>query len=300
MITLIEKIAEQRPTLKDISIKSYATSIRNIILKYTGVDIKNKYDYSYLHYFKNVQKFIAFLEQTNLAKSSQSTYLYAVIVLLSFDATNFKNELKEYKAIYKIKSDTLNNKPKTINENKNWTTMKELLLIQKQMATNLNKKSYKEYKNFVIISLHLLQEPRRNIARTIRVLDESVFDNMPIEDLEANFLVLCKSPFFFYGDQKNSQRNGEVVQISTELTNILLDFIKTFKIKNNQLLLSSKQGNDTMISTGAYTKILLKYLNIGASMIRKIYITEHKLLSNAPIKHMGNSTSTQYICYYKP
>ena len=129
MITLIEKIAEQRPTLKDISIKSYATSIRNIILKYTGIDIKNKYDYSYLHYFKNVQKFITFLEQTNLAKSSQSTYLYAVIVLLSFDATNFKNELKEYKSIYKIKSDTLNNKPKTISENKNWTTMKELLII---------------------------------------------------------------------------------------------------------------------------------------------------------------------------
>ena len=300
MMTLIEKIEEERPTLKDISIKSYATSIRNIILKYTGVDIENNYNDSYLNYFIHVQDFITFLENTDLSKSTQSTYLYAVIVLLSFDEINFKTELKEYKRIYKIKSDGLNNKPKTHNENKNWTTMKDLLLIQKQMKKNLNKNSYKDYKNFVIISLHLLQEPRRNIARTIRVVNEKVFDKMEIQDLEANFIVLCKKPFFFYGDQKNSQRNGEVVMINNDLKNILLDFIKTFKIKNNELLLSSKQGNDTMISSGAYTKILLKYLNISSSMIRKIYITEHKKISNAPIKNMGNSTATQYICYYKP
>ena len=300
MITLIEKIEEERPTLKDISIKSYATSIRNIILKYTGVDIENNYNDSYLNYFIHVQDFITFLENTDLSKSTQSTYLYAVIVLLSFDEINFKTELKEYKRIYKIKSDGLNNKPKTHNENKNWTTMKKLLLIQKQIEKNLNKNSYKDYKNFVIISLHLLQEPRRNIARTIRVLDEKIFDKMKIQDLDGNFIVLCNNPFFFYGDQKNSQRNGEVVMINSDLKNILLDFIKTFNIKNNDLLLSSRKGNNTIISTGAYSKILLKYLSVSSSMIRKIYITEHKKLSNAPITHMGNSTATQYICYYKP
>jgi hypothetical protein len=168
------------------------------------------------------------------------------------------------------------------------------------MEKNLNKNSYKDYKNFVIISLHLLQEPRRNIARTIRVLHEKVFDKMEIKNLDGNFLVLCNKPFFFYGDQKNSDRNGEVVMIDNNLKNILLDFIKTFNIKNNDLLLSSREGNNTIISTGAYSKILLKYLNVSSSMIRKIYITEKKKLSNAPITHMGNSTATQYICYYKP
>ena len=300
MITLIEKIEEERPTLKDISVKSYANSIRNIILKYTDVDIKKNYKYSYLNYFINVKKFIKFLENTDLSKSTQATYLYAVIVLLSFDEVNFKTQLKEYKRIYKLKGDQLNNKPKTLHENKNWTTMKDLLLIQKQMKKNLNKNSYKEYKNFVIISLHLLQEPRRNIARTIRVLDEKIFDKMEIKNLDGNFLVLCNKPFFFYGDQKNSNRNGEVVMIDNNLKNILLDFIKTFNIKNNDLLLSSRKGNNTIISTGAYSKILLKYLNVSSSMIRKIYITEHKKISNAPITHMGNSTATQYICYYKP
>tara|TARA_R110000803_G_scaffold36306_1_gene78028 strand:+ start:63 stop:965 length:903 start_codon:yes stop_codon:yes gene_type:complete len=300
MTTLIEKIEEERPTLKDISVKSYANSIRNIILKYTNVDIKKNYKYSYLNYFINVKDFITFLENTNLSKSTQATYLYAVIVLLSFDEVNFKTELKEYKRIYKLKSDQLNNKPKTLHENKNWTTIKKLLLIQKQMEKNLNKNSYKDYKNFVIISLHLLQEPRRNIARTIRVLHEKVFDKMEIKNLDGNFLVLCNKPFFFYGDQKNSDRNGEVVMIDNNLKNILLDFIKTFNIKNNDLLLSSREGNNTIISTGAYSKILLKYLNVSSSMIRKIYITEKKKLSNAPITHMGNSTATQYICYYKP
>ena len=300
MTTLIEKIEEERPTLKDISVKSYANSIRNIILKYTDVDIKKTYKYSYLNYFINVKDFITFLENTDLSKSTQSTYLYAVIVLLSFDEVNFKSQLKKYKRIYKLKSDGLNNKPKTKNENKNWTTMKKLLLIQKQIEKNLNKNSYKDYKNFVIISLHLLQEPRRNIARTIRVLDEKIFDKMEIKNLDGNFLVLCNKPFFFYGDQKNSNRNGEVVMIDNNLKNILLDFIKTFNIKNNDLLLSSRKGNNTIISTGAYSKILLKYLSVSSSMIRKIYITEHKKLSNAPITHMGNSTATQYICYYKP
>ena len=135
-------------------------------------------------------------------------------------------------------------------------------------------------------------QPRRNIARTIIVSDTN-----PQIKSKKNYLITAQQYFFVYGNQKVRKYNDETININKTLQQILQTYITKYNIKNNDLLLPSKQNGTIELSTGAYTKILKTYLGVSSSIIRKIYITEH---TRPKLLNMGNSTSTQYNYYYKP
>ncbi len=291
MNTLISVIKQQKPNIKIITLKNYVRNIKTIVYKYTGKDIFT-FNNEYLLDFEDVETFIMFLSNLQVSESTKYTYLFAVITLLSLDKENYKNEIKEYQFLYKQMGESLKKLPKTENEEKQWTTIESLINKTKELGKDIS--TFKKHRNFVIASLHVLQPPRRNIARTLIVTSTK-----PKKD-NKNYLVLGKPYYFIYGNQKARTYNHERIDINTDLQNILKNYIEKYNKSDfytgNSLLLPTYQNNNKELSTGAYTQILKKYLGVSSSMIRKIYISENK---NDEITGMGNSTATQYNYYYK-
>ena len=291
MNTLISVIKQQKPNIKIITLKNYVRNIKTIVYKYTGKDIFT-FNNEYLLDFEDVETFIMFLSNLQVSESTKYTYLFAVITLLSLDKENYKNEIKEYQFLYKQIGESLKKLPKTENEEKRWTTMSSLIKKTNELGKDIT--TFKKHRNFVIASLHVLQPPRRNIARTLIVTSTK-----PKKD-NKNYLVLGKPYYFIYGNQKARTYNHERIDINTDLQNILKNYIEKYNKSDfytgNSLLLPTYQNNNKELSTGAYTQILKKYLGVSSSMIRKIYISENK---NDEITGMGNSTATQYNYYYK-
>ena len=291
MNTLISVIKQQKPNIKIITLKNYVRNIKTIVYKYTGKDIFT-FNNEYLLDFEDVETFIMFLSNLQVSESTKYTYLFAVITLLSLDKENYKNEIKEYQFLYKQIGESLKKLPKTENEEKRWTTMSSLIKKTNELGKDIS--TFKKHRNFVIASLHVLQPPRRNIARTLIVTSTK-----PKKD-NKNYLVLGKPYYFIYGNQKARTYNHERIDINTDLQNILKNYIEKYNKSDfytgNSLLLPTYQNNNKELSTGAYTQILKKYLGVSSSMIRKIYISENK---NDEITGMGNSTATQYNYYYK-
>jgi hypothetical protein len=291
MNSLISVIKQQKPNIKDITLNNYVRNIKTIIYKYTGKDIF-RFNIEYLLDFEDVEKFILFLSNLQVSESTKYTYLFAVITLLSLDKENYKNEIKEYQFLYKQMGESLKKLPKTENEDKQWTTMESLIKKTKDLGKDIS--TFKKHRNYVIAALHTMQPPRRNIARTLIVTSTK-----PKKD-NNNYLVLGKPYYFIYGNQKARTYNHERIDINKDLQNILKNYIEKYNKSDfytgNSLLLPTYENNNKELSTGAYTQILKKYLGVSSSMIRKIYISEHK---NDEITGMGNSTATQYNYYYK-
>ena len=289
MISLKDKIKQQR-SVKDITINNYVRNIKSVIKKYKSITINDNYNPVYLTYFDNAPEFIEWISNIDVAEATKYTYLLAVIILLSLDKKEYANELEEYRVIYKAIGESLKNPIKTENETKQWTTMK--FLIAKTQALSKDLSTFKKHRNYVITALHTLQQPRRNISRTLIVSTTS-----PEVKSKKNYVVIGNQYYFVYGNQKVEKYNDEVIKINKDLQKILQEYITKYNIQSGNLLLPTKENGNIQLSTGAYTKILKTYLGVSSSIIRKIYITEH---TKPKIKHMGNSTATQYNYYYKP
>ena len=298
MYSLKEVIKLQKPNIKDITLKNYIRNIKTIIFKYTGKNLatfKTKpdmYSRQYLRDFEDVEKFILFLSNLKVAEATKYTYLFAVITLLSLDKEEYKNEIKEYQFLYKQIGESLKKLPKTENEEKRWTTMSSLIKKTNELGKDIT--TFKKHRNFVIASLHVLQPPRRNIARTLIITTKAP------KESKNNYLVIGDQYYFIYNDQKARTYNGERINVNRALQNILKNYIEKYNKSGfyvgNNLLLPTYNKGDIELSTGAYTHILKKYLGVSSSLIRKIYISENK---KDEITGMGNSTATQYNYYYK-
>ena len=285
-------IKQQKPNIKAITLNNYVRNIKIIISKYTNLDITT-FSPIYLKSFEDVEKFILFLSNLKVAEATKYTYLFAVITLLSLDKEEYKNEIKEYQFLYKQIGESLKKLPKTENEEKRWTTMSSLIKKTNELGKDIT--TFKKHRNFVIASLHVLQPPRRNIARTL-----IVSTTKPPKESKNNYLVIGEKYYFIYGNQKARTYNGEIINVSRALQNILKNYIEKYKkssfYEGNSLLLPTYENKNVELSTGAYTKILRKVLGVSSSLIRKIYISENK---KDEITGMGNSTATQYNYYYK-
>ena len=288
MTTLEQKIRIARPNIKDITLNNYVRSIKIVIKRYTNLNITN-FTTKYLTYFNDSKKFLKWLDKVDVADSTKAAYLFSVITLLSLEKNKYNNVIKDYQFFYKNRIEALKKTPMNEQETLQWTTMNNLIEKTKQLSKDI--KTFKKHRNYVIASLHTLQTPRRNIARTLFITNKK-----PEKNSEKNWLVLSTPSYFVYDDQKVSKYNGETVKINKNLENILKNYITKYNLKNNEVLLPTKQSNNTIMTTGAYTKLLKTYLGVSSSMIRKIYVSEN---TKPQITDMGNSTATQYNHYKK-
>jgi hypothetical protein len=318
-------MAEVLRNLKQSSITTYRKQISTILKQVYKKDYMKEDDV--LMYFKNYEPFLKWLE--GKALNTQISYITAVIVYMSPVKRNVAlNGYSEIMSYYQTKLDLLFKEKdkidltkKTENEKENWVEWEELTQIFKLYKKKIKKKGYKIkeqiLKNeddfnlilkYVLVSLYVLHQPRRNVYASTKIISEKKYFNLkPMEKEHNNYLVIISrnNKFFSFGNYKTSKIYGvQKIKVKKEL-NSVLNFWLNFN-KTEHLLINNKGKRITENS-------LTRYLNnafsptgkkISSQMLRKIYTTnkfpeDNYIQMKEEATAMGHSIHTQQTKYIK-
>lgn len=216
--------------------------------------------------------------------NTRKNYLASIIKLLRMMPDTEEN--KKLIAIYseKMNTEIENTKPTNqYNEKQkaNLMTMAEIDKVRDTMLAGIKPANFTKRINYdtlldhMILSLYTLQPPRRNeffdmlIAKSLAELDDT-----------HNWLLWTpKKKEFIFQRYKTAKTYGvERIQINKTLADVIKNYIKyrdLIALDNNKAFLV-KYGNINFENSNDITRRLNRTLgkNIGASMLRHIYLTE--------------------------
>jgi hypothetical protein len=209
--------------------------------------------------------------------NTQRNYYIAICSILKCYLNSNKTKkieklYKEYSVILedyniKLKDQTA----MTDTENKNWIKKDELDEVYNDLKSN-HKNNKQTFQNYVLLSLYHLQAPRRNID--YQFLKISTKYNEQLSN-EFNYLDIKRKKFIFNNYKTAKKYNRQELDINEELFEILSSYIKVFKLKDGDFLLNDLKTNEPYKATNSITVLLNRIFkkNIGASMLRKVYLT---------------------------
>lgn len=273
-----------------------------------------------LDFLEDKEKVDEVLEDKKL--TTRKTYYASILVGLSamdYDnkelATKYRDEMEEM-------ADTNNKQIKeqraTETQQENWVSLEKLRKVMKDYRNELNMKGIfkKDKENitrrdrdllqkWIAVSLYLMDDenpPIRLEYGDMKIIANSLYNKMSPEDKEKGNYLVVKSrnnKAFSLGDYKTSGKYGvKVIPVGKKLNSALNIWLKFND--SGHLLLNSK---DESLTRNGLTKLLNKAFeptgkrNIGASMLRHIYITERFPPDNAEREEvaskMGHSVSQQ-------
>jgi hypothetical protein len=262
----------------------------------------------------NVVKNLNFLNNVDNIKNiikdykpnTQRNYIIAVASILKCFLNNNKtkkaeNLYKQYSAILDEYNKNLKDQTAmTETENKNWIKKEDLDQIYNDLKDKY-KDSKQAFQNYLLLSLYYLQSPRRN--RDYQYLKISTKYNDSLSN-EFNYLDIKKKMFIFNNYKTAKKYNKQEININDELYQIIMMYIKAFKLKDGDFLLNDLKTNEPYKNTNSITILLNRIFKkkIGASMLRKMYLT-NKYSDNAEqlkkdAANMGTSVEvigTNYI-----
>jgi len=208
-----------------------------------------------------------------------------------------------------------------INDKDNWLTLDEVKKVFDNLKEKVNKfinnKKINEYQyndllGLMVLSLYILEEPRRNQEYYICKLVGQYNDKM---SNEFNYIDLDKVIFNVYKTQKKYGK--QEYNIKPELKEILLKYIKHHPLLKGKL--NKKDcvpflvyfNGEQFKAVNSITRILNKVFDkkIGSSMLRKIYVSD-KFGDNSELnklkeeqketaEKMGHTVATQNLYYIK-
>jgi hypothetical protein len=275
--------------LSENSLKLYEANLKRLN---NGNEIKN------LNFLKDTETII------NKIKEKKDTTARSYIIAICSIIKNDPKLKKQYDIYYKILveyNDKLkNNNSKSEKQQEEWISQNEVkeiynnledeakLLLKKK---NLNNDEYNKLLSYVVLSLYVLQPPRRNLDYLKMI---AVAKYKGTEDKNYNYFDIANKKMIFNNYKTKGTYQSQEIDIDEKLYLILLMWIKKFKIKSYIL---QKMDNSELDKNGI-TKILYKIFNkkIGSSMLRNIYLTDKYSDKNEEkikdAKMMGTSVGT--------
>ena len=266
---IIFKIKKARPGIREITINNYLNYLKSVAKKVTGEEFKN------LDFTKDYEKVKFYLDEYTF--NTRRAITTALIVGLgALDDPN-KNKKKYDELLSVLRLEANNNKKNNIQSEKvkeQWTTMGELRKIYNKWRRLVNdddipnrdvlsRRSQEILQNYLIVALYTLMPPRRLIYSDLELISTVKFKKLKNIQKKRNYLVFSKSlrKIFFWFGYQKSKIESD----------------------NNAL----QKPN--------------KLLGVGATMIRKIYITEntkeaHMKIHNIASK-MGHSPQMAFDSY---
>lgn len=300
-LSLFEKLKSKN--LSDSSIKLY---IRNL------EKINNNTPLLNLNFLNKIENVKSFIDKYSI--NTQRSFYISIVSCLGLFKQDSKALLKMFSIYYEkmleinkqIKSIDTNVKSET--QNDNWVDFsvleekqKELKKIVESYGDKLNKEQYDTLLNYVILSLYVLESPRRNKDFQLMKIVKNYNDKL---DKEFNYLDLTKKEFIF-NNYKTSKKLGQVLMpINDALFEVLETyfkyhpFFKKLNSKNSIYLLVNYDGGE-LGNINDITKRLNKVMDkkISSSMIRHIYLSQKYGATLAEMKNdsyqMSHNLQTQ-------
>ena len=243
-----------------------------------------------------------------LKPNTQRTYYIAICSILKCMINNNQAN-KTFRKIYidyskileeyniKLKDQT----EKTQTEGDNWISTENLKEVYDKLKSN-HTQNQRSFQDYLILSLYYLNAPRRNKDYSLLKVVNNYNDKLPNE---YNYFDVKNKKFIFNNYKTAKKYNRQEIDVNDDLYNIINEYIRQFKIKNNDYLLYNLITNEPLSNINAITLILNRIFNknIGSSMLRKLYLSNRygdkakELIED--VKNMGTSVSTAQNNYIK-
>lgn len=288
--------------LNDTSINKY---IRDLILLNKNKEFKN------LNFLKDTDKIYKYIDLGDYQPTTKRNYYNSINSILLLLAPKYKklqklyyNKFIEYKDIVL----SLDNKLSPDKEKK-YIDYTEILNIYDEIKNKfqkidynnkitLNKEEYNLLLEYLILSLYILQEPRRNKDYLEMYI---VKEKTKILNNDMNYLIINNAKFVFNNYKTSKIYNQQIIDINNELLYIINLYYKFHPLNNtdNNIIpfLVSYKGTH-LNNNNSINEILSKInKNLNSTMIRHSFITYMFKDNNIKSKNisyaMGHSQTMQ-------
>ena len=274
--------------LKDSSKKLYLSQLMKLN------DGKEPSNYKFLQDTEAIEK-----KLEKYSTNSKRTFYIAIVSFLPE-----KNKIRKFyfDKMMEINKATRDNTDKSQKQKDNWLSQEEVQAVWEKLKADtepimlkkkLNDDETKKLQSYVILSLYVLQPPRRSMDYTQMVVIPKYDENL---DKAFNYLSLKDKMFYFNNYKTAGTYKTQSIPINDELFNLLK------KYRKSGLLLQ----NDTKPLTSPQMTVILNKIfgkKVAVSMLRNIYMTsKYGEESNALIKDahdLGTSVSVAQSNYIK-
>lgn len=292
--------------IREISQTSKDIYSKNLIRLNDGEPIKN---YNFL---KKTDTIMSKIE--HLKPNSRRTYLISIVSTLKKIPELQKIYKFYYDKMMELNKDLKVNNTKSETQKENWISQDEVLRIYNEYKEKyepllklkkVNAKQWDDILDFVVLSLYILNDCRRNkdyqlmkVVKSNKDLDED-YKNF-------NYYLPPDEKFCFFNYKTGHTYHLQEIPVSEKLQNILLQYLKLHphKKQKNYFLLVNYEGKP-LEQVNDITRILNHVFKrkIGVSALRGIYLTDKFKPQMEELKqtatNMGTSSGTISNTYVK-
>ena len=240
--------------------------------------------------------------------TTQRSFIISICTVLKNN--NEKLYQTYFEILSKMNSDLKVHVEKTEKQKDNWMGEDEITNIYSKLKKLVPKKikskeDYDAILNFMIMSLYVLQAPRRNIDYTLMKISSEMSEK------KYNYLDLDNKKFIFNNYKTQGTYLSTVVDVPDDLMRVILMYVKVHpeskKLKNKKYnihFLSTFYG-ENIEKSASMTNILNKIFDkkIGSSMLRNMYLTNKygSMMKEmkGDVKSMATSVDTAMNNYIK-
>ena len=246
--------------------------------------------------------------------TTQRSYIIAISSVLKNDEANKELYQKYYNRLMWMNDQLKVNTTKSEVQEKNWMTTEDTMTVYEEYKsktkrfakrTELSRDEHRNLLTFMILSLYVLQAPRRNTDYTLMKISTN-------DSSEFNYLNLKEEKFVFnhYKTQKTYKKT-EVAITSGDLMTAIKLYMKfhpdkqMMRKKQHDFFFLVRHDSSPLKTSNAITKILNQAFkrNVGSSMLRNIFLTDKYSATIEDLekdaKKMGTSVSTAMNNYIK-
>jgi hypothetical protein len=253
--------------LSDNSLKLYEANLKRLN---NNQEIKN------LNFLKDTENIITKIKEKK--DTTARSYIIAICSILKNDVKMKKQYDIYYNLLIEYNNKLKNNNTKSEKQENEWISQDEVKNIYNKLedeakplfkTRKLTNDEYNKLLSYIVLSLYVLQPPRRNLDYLKLV---AVPKYKGTESKDFNYFDISNKKMIFNNFKTKGTYQSQEIDVDDKLYLILCMWIKKFKIKDIILV---KMDNSELDKNGI-TKILYKIFDkkIGSSMLRNIYLTD--------------------------
>jgi hypothetical protein len=258
-----------KPTLSDSSKSLYLAKLKKI----------NDGEFSSLDFLIDWKKVWKKICKLTPNMNTQKSYLTAVASVLA-DKIEYTDVHKQYKKVL-LEYNNIQKENKNVssdNQKEEWISKDELMSIYdklKSEMTFIKRKSWSseefvKFRDFLILSFYLLQEPRRNKDYFFMKVGKKADD-------KSNW-ILMKDAKFVFNDYKTFSTYGtQTIDVGEELLKLLKIYISHHPLKKQKTFSLLVNADGTDLKNSNFITLTLNRLlgrKIGVSMLRNMFLTD--------------------------
>lgn len=258
-----------KPTLADSSRAMYLSKLKKI----------NGGEFSSLDFLLDSEKILQKIRELTQNVNTQKSFLIVVSSVLA-DKPEFEEYHKQYKKML-MEYNNIQKENKNISsdsQKEEWISKDELMSIYdklKSQITFVKKKDWSseefvKFRDFLILSFYLLQDPRRNKDYFFMKVGKKADD-------KSNWF-LKKEKQFVFNDYKTASKYGtQSIDVGEDLLKLLTIYLKHHPLKKEKTFNLLVNADGTNLNNSNFITLTLNRLlgrKIGVSMLRNMFLTD--------------------------